>query len=240
MLNIIAHKNNLYNNKEFIDKTLYSQHHLQGVMLDVVMTKDQKILVFSSISANQTTLNTIQNSNVEGISYFDIFYLEDALKAFENTNFKIIINMVPLNEVTLIENYQQVVKDNERYTRVVYDILKRYPKLNLYVCSASYNLIYMIKQIVSNLKIGVILNVANSSYVDVDFYIFAPEMLERKILEEQLAIGKEVMIQMQNSDDMSKVTKFILQDYPNYTLMTQFQYITNHADLFYLMFNHSK
>ena len=48
-MKIIAHKSNLYNNKTFIE-TVNNLEGLTGVMLDVVMTKDKKVLVFSPIT----------------------------------------------------------------------------------------------------------------------------------------------------------------------------------------------
>ena len=63
-MQIIARKSNLYNNQEFIKEILQEIDAVQGIMLDVVMTKDKQVLVFSPVMSNQTTINTIQNSNL--------------------------------------------------------------------------------------------------------------------------------------------------------------------------------
>ena len=42
---IIAHKSNLYNNKNFVE-SVNQLEGLAGIMLDVVMTKDKQVLVF--------------------------------------------------------------------------------------------------------------------------------------------------------------------------------------------------
>ena len=76
-MKILAHKSNLYNNKNFIE-SVNKLEGLTGVMLDIVMTKDKKILVFSPVTANKITINTIQNNNLSELTYYDILTLDDA------------------------------------------------------------------------------------------------------------------------------------------------------------------
>ncbi len=238
MLQIIAHKSNLYNNREFMDIARNTRYEITGIMLDIIITKDKKVLVFSPVSTNQTTLNTIQNSDLNEISFLDVFLLEEALAMLHDSEHKIILNLLPLNEAVVIEQYQKIVRDNEEYIRLVKEVVDRYPQLHLYLCSSSYNLLYVLKRMITNFKVGVMLDVNNSNYVDVDFYVFTSDMLEKKILQQQIDIGKEVMIQMDNCDQMTKVVQFIVEDYPDLSFAEQFQYITNHSGLFSLMFNH--
>ena len=58
-MKIIAHKSNLYNNKTFIEG-INSIEGLTGIMLDIVMTRDKQVLVFSPVTTNKITINTIQ------------------------------------------------------------------------------------------------------------------------------------------------------------------------------------
>ena len=96
-MKIIAHKSNLYNNKTFIE-SVNNIEGLTGVMLDIVMTKDKQVLVFSPVTTNKITINTIQNNNLEELTYYDILTLDDAINMLNNFKGKIIINLLPLNE----------------------------------------------------------------------------------------------------------------------------------------------
>lgn len=226
---IIAHKSNLYNNKNFIE-AVNNLEGLTGVMLDIVMTKDKKVLVFSRVTTNKITINTIQNNNLSELLYYDILSLDEALTMLKDFKGKIILNLIPLNEALLIDDYQKVVADNLNYTEEVKKVVSKYPSLNIYVCSSSYNLLYQITKIFVNNKKGVILDENSGSYIDVDFYIFIPSMLNEKIMREQLSLNKEVMIIMEDADDITIVLEF-LED--NMTNKDNYQYITNHAKIFY-------
>ena len=226
---IIAHKSNLYNNKNFIE-AVNNLEGLTGVMLDIVMTKDKKVLVFSKVTTNKITINTIQNNNLSELQYYDILSLDDALMMLKDFKGKIILNLIPLNEALLIDDYQKVVADNLNYTEEVKKIIDRYLYLNIYICSSSYNLLYQITKIFINNQKGVILDENSGSYIDVDFYIFIPSMLNEKIMKEQLKLNKEVMIIMEDADDIAIVLGFLEK---NKTNKDNYQYITNHAKVFY-------
>ena len=203
-------------------------------MLDIVMTKDKKVLVFSRVTTNKITINTIQNNDLSELIYYDILTLEDALNMLKSFKGKIIINLLPLNEALLIEDYQKIVDNNLSYTEEVKKVTDKFPNLNIYVCSSSYNLLYQIIKIFTNRKKGVVLNEDSGSYIDVDFYIFIPSMLNEKIMAEQLDIGKEVMIIMEDADDISIVLSFLENNRSN---KENYQYITNHAKIFYYSVN---
>ena len=232
-MKIIAHKSNLYNNKTFIE-SVNSIEGLTGIMLDIVMTKDKKVLVFSPVTTNKITINTIQNNNLSELTYYDILTLDDALNMLNNFKGKIIINLLPLNEALLIEDYEKIVSNNLTYTEEVKKVTDRFPNLDIYVCSSSYNLLYQIIRVFLNRKKGVVLSEDSGSYIDVDFYIFIPSMLNEKIMSEQLSIGKEVMVKMEDADDISIVINFLEKNRKN---KENYQYITNHAKIFYYSVN---
>ena len=232
-MKILAHKSNLYNNKNFIE-SVNKLEGLTGVMLDIVMTKDKKILVFSPVTTNKITINTIQNNNLSELTYYDILTLDDALTMLSNFKRKIIINLLPLNEALLIEDYQKIISNNLSYIEEVKKVTDRFSDLDIYVCSSSYNLLYQVIRVFKSRKKGVVLNEDSGSYIDVDFYIFIPSMLNEKIMAEQLSIGKEVMIIMEDADDISIVLKFLENNKEN---KENYQYITNHAKIFYYSVN---
>ncbi len=235
-MQIIARKSNLYNNREFMERILQEIDAVQGIMLDVVMTKDKKILVFSPVTSNQTTINTIQNSDLAEISFLDVFLLEDALKMNLSGQQKFILNLLPLNEAVLIQNLPKMVEENQEYVRVVLDIIKQYPMLNISLCSPSYNLLYAMKRLITERKLGVVLDINNSTYIDVDFYIFSVEMLDQKIFQEQLALGKEVMLSLDSGDEITRFLFSIRDQKIPLELLEQIQYISSYPAILYMIF----
>lgn len=235
-MQIIARKSNLYNNREFMERILQEIDAVQGIMLDVVMTKDKKILVFSPVTSNQTTINTIQNSDLAEISFLDVFLLEDALKMNLSGQQKFILNLLPLNEAVLIQNLPKMVEENQEYVRVVLDIIKQYPMLNISLCSPSYNLLYAMKRLITERKLGVVLDINNSTYIDVDFYIFSVEMLDQKIFQEQLSLGKEVMLSLDSGDEITRFLFSIRDQKIPLELLEQIQYISSYPAILYMIF----
>ena len=235
-MQIIARKSNLYNKREFMERILQESDAVQGIMLDVVMTKAKKILVFSPVTSNQTTINTIQNSDLKEISFLDVFLLEDALKMNLSGQQKFILNLLPLNEAVLIQNLPKMVEENQEYVRVVLDIIKQYPMLNISLCSPSYNLLYAMKRLITERKLGVVLDINNSTYIDVDFYIFSVEMLDQKIFQEQLALGKEVMLSLDSGDEITRFLFSIRDQKIPLELLEQIQYISSYPAILYMIF----
>ena len=232
MSQVIAHKDNLYNTKKFIEEVMKNSQYLDGVFLDVTLTKDSKVLIFSPVSSNREDLDTIQNNNLVEIDFLDIFLLKEALDIFASQNFKIILNLLPLNEIVAASSYHTLVKDYEHYLEVVIDLLKKYQHLNIFISSPSYNLLYILKRKTKAYKLGVVLDINNVSYIDVDFYIFSPIMLREDILLEQLERQKEIMIRIKDCDDMSKVIQFLEEEDKTGVIKEKSKFITNHPCLF--------
>ena len=228
-MDIIAHKYNLYNSKDFI-LTLKKAKEIKGVMFDIVLTKDKKVLVFSMISANKKTIEIIQSNTMDELSDNNILTLDLVLEELNFFDYKVILNLIPLNEALLIEDYQKIVDDNLEYVRKVKDIVNKYNNLDIYLCSSSYNLLYQIIKFFPNNKKGVVLGEDSGSYIDLDFYIFVPLLLNRKIMDEQISLNKEVMIKIDDCDDLNLVLNFLEN---NKEVIDVYQYITNYPKIFY-------
>ena len=225
---LIFHKTNLYKVNDFIEY-INKLDKLTGIMLDIIMTKDKKILVFSKNVTNETMINRFQNSNFDEL-IDDIITLEKMLFMLKKFKGKIIINFIPLNEALLIEDYKTVILNNFNYVKAVKEITDKFPLLNIYLCSSNYNLMYQIIRVFTINKKGVILNKDSSSYIDVDFYIFPPNMLNEKIMAEQLSFNKEVMIIIEDLEGFVMVINFLDENVAN---KDNYQYIINSPRFFY-------
>ena len=59
------------------------------------------------------------------------------------------------------------------------------------------------KRKITNHNLGLIVDVDNPIYLDVDFYILKPIMLDEVIINQELDRGHEVMISVTSGDDLS-------------------------------------
>lgn len=80
------------------------------------------------------------------------------------------------------------------------------------------------------------MDINNSSYIDVDFYIFSIEMFDQNIFEEQLSLGKEVMLSLDSGDEMTRFLFYVRDQEVPLELLWQIQYISSYPALLYTLF----
>lgn len=240
-MKIISHKNINYNYDSFINSTV-NNPIIDGILLDILMTEDKRILVYNTNENYADNINTIQSSTYQTIKDFDVIPLEEVLSKFNNSNQKIILNLLPIISNTLSsDTFQNVNKLNEDYVLTVKSAIEKFPLLNFYLCSAYDNLVYQIKRITSNKKIGFVINNLSTTYIDVDFYIFTVNVLNEQIINQQLSMNKEVMIHIMGCNDMNVIMKEIqkrsMLDTINMALLRSIYFISNYPELFWKLFN---
>ena len=96
-LKILANKTDLYNNIDFLKKSVKMESPLEGVGFNIAITKDNKFVVFSPVSDNQTTIQTIANKNLNELKSLDLLTLDYILNIYkaEKYRFKIFLNLIP-------------------------------------------------------------------------------------------------------------------------------------------------
>ena len=240
-MRLVSHKNIKYDYYTFLRETV-NNPILTGVSFDILMTKDKKILLYTPNENYTSTISALQSSTYENLKNTDIISLEEALIRFKNSNQKIILNLLPIISNTLTsDNYTDVNRINTEYIMTVKSVLDKFPLLEFYLCSAYDSLIYQIKRLNSNHKVGFIITNLSTSYIDVDFYVFTVNVLNERIINQQLSFNKEVMIYILNCDDMNTVTKGIMQRAMNNTLnqkaLNEVYFINNYPELFWKLFN---
>jgi len=238
---IISHKNIKYDYDAFFTATI-NNPIIDGVAFDILMTKDKKVLIYTPSENHISTIDTIQKSTYMNLKNSDIISLEEVLTKFTNSNKKIILNLLPIISNTLTsDNYIDVNKLNQEYVITVKKIIDKFPTLEFYLCSAYDNLVQQIRLINPTKKIGYIINNLSTSYIDVDFYVFTVNVLDEKIINQQLSFNKEVMIYILNCDDittvMKGISKRIMSGTINKIALNEIYFINNYPELFWKLIN---
>lgn len=239
-MKIISHKNIINDYSIFI--TTINNPIIDGILFDIWMTKDKRILVFTPKENYTNSIENIQISTYQNSKDFDIIPLEEILLKINKSNKKIILNLLPIISNTIYNStLQNVNKLNEDYVFAVKSIIEKFPSINFYLCSAYDNLVYQLKQITPNKRIGFIINNLSTTYIDVDFYIFTVNVLNEQIINQQLSLNKEVMIYIINCTDMNTIIKNIKKlntlGNINISSLNEVYFISDYPELFWNLFN---
>lgn len=241
LMKIISHKNITSDYNTFIISTV-SNPVIDGVLFDILMTKDKRILIFTSSENYADSIENIQGTAYQNIKGFDTIPLEVVLPKFIKSNQKIILNLLPIiSNPFANDTFQSINKLNEDYVFAVKSIVEKFPSINFYLCSAYDNLVYQIKRITPNKKIGFVINNLSTTYIDVDFYIFTVNILNEQIINQQLSLDKEVMIYITNCTDMNTIMKDNKKRSTlgtiNIPSLNKVYFISNYPELFWKLFN---
>ena len=110
--------------------------------------------------------------------------------------------------------------------------------MDLSFCTSNQPLLQFVKRIIVNKKKGLIIVQEDLNYLDVDFYIISPTMLDVLIINQELNRGKEIMISSFTNNDMSIIYDYFIK---NPTILkrqifNKLTFISSYPDLFYQIF----
>lgn len=240
-MRIIAHKNMQQDYVMFLNNSI-NNPRIEGINLDILMTKDKQIVVYTPNENLISTIESIQSNLYENLNTSEAPLLENVLNKISNNKKKIIINLLPI--ITPPKNEEElfsITRLNEEYVSRFNQIIDKFKLEDLYVCSAYDNLVFQIRKLKRNYKVGLIVSNLSSNYIDVDFYIFTINMINRTIINQQLLYNKEVMLYILNCNDMDRAMKEFYKD----TIFTnsmqiafnKIYFINNYPDIFWQLFN---
>lgn len=241
-LRILANKTNLYNNTDFLQKTSKSPQYLEGVGFSIAITKDNKFVVFSPVTDNQATIQTITSKNLEELKHLDLLTLDDALLFYKerNSKLKIFLNLLPSTiPITSEEGLEALKNINENYVSYLLETLTSYQSLNLYIGSSNVSLIQLLKKENISWKLGVVLFGGNMNYIDVDFYLFGTGLLNDEIFKQQLDLKKEVMLYLGTASDLSTTYEFFRGEKSTalaQSIFDELLFLNDYPDIFYKIF----
>lgn len=240
-MKIISHKNIKYNFDNFLNSTI-NNSVIDGVLFDIIMTKDKKILIYTTSNNDISNIDYIQNNNYSYLKNIDVLPLEVFLQKFVGSSKKIILNLLPIvANLPSTDNIQNSNQLNQNYVLSVQQVIEKFPTLEFYLCSAYDNLVYQLKNIDFNNKIGFMITNLSTSYIDVDFYIFTINVVDEIIINQQLSLQKEVMLYLTDCNDMSILMKDIEKRSKTNTINASYlndvYFISDYPELFWKLFS---
>lgn len=242
-MRILANKTDLYNNIDFLQKSTEENKNLDGVGFNVAITKDNQFVIFSPVSNNQTTIQTITSKNLKELESLDLLTLNDTLSFYQGkkSKLKIFLNLLPSTiPITSEESLMTLKNINENYAKYLLEILRPYQNLNLYLGSVNASLIQLLKVENSSWKLGIVLFGGNMNYIDTDFYVFGTGLLSDEIFSQQLELNKEVMLYLGNANDLSVTYEFFKGEKSTalaHSIFEKILFLNDYPDLFFKLFS---
>lgn len=242
-MRILVNKTDLYNNAEFLKKTSQKIKYLEGVGFNIAITKDNQFVVFSPVSNNQATIQTISNKNLKELTYLDLLTLKDVLTFYQQreSQNKIFLNLLPSAIPIASEESLETIKNiNNNYTKYLLETLKPYENLNLYLGSVNASLMQLLKSENIPWKKGIVLFGGNLNYIDVDFYVFGTELLSGEIFNQQLKLNKEVILYLGDANDLSIAYEFFRGEKATALANSIFDdilFLNDYPELFFKLFS---
>ena len=237
-MKIITYKNNLITYEDFLKNTM-KYDYVDGLIIPIIMTKDKTIIVFDDQITGIARTEILQSNTFNELQNSTIIKLEEFLTKISFFKKRIIINIYPLYQALLSnENIQYINEQNKEYITLIEEIIKNFPSLDISLCTFNQSLLQFIKRIITNKKKGLILSQKDLNYMDVDFYIISPTMLDALIINEELNQGKEIMISSFTSNDMAIINDYFYKN-PSpikKSIINKLTFVSAYPDLFYQLF----
>lgn len=237
-MKILAHGTNLYNPSDY-DNMIQANPNILGLSLDITMTKDNKIVIYSVAPNDALTLEAIQNNTLNQLNNYQLVTLDRVLSHYQNRQKKIFLHLLPFTVPILQEDtLLYIQRQNVVYIEELRKVVEKYPQMEIYISSLNHALIHRMKQVLSGIKIGVTLEGSNLTYIDVDFYEFPTTMLDYSIMKQQLQLKKGVVILLRDCNDITIIinsfTKYkqLIDDY----FFNQLYFNTNYPQILSLVF----
>ena len=178
--------------------------YFDGISVDITMTKDGYIILYSYDIENAVSLNSVQSTTLSNIQTISVGTLEAFLNATKNYPKKIVLHLLPILTPSLNDDNIEILNSVCAYfVNQVYHIIRKFPNLKIELATSSGRLLYYMKQAKRNEKLGLIIRSDDLNYQDVDFYVFSAEMFDLQLMNQQLARGKEIMMYLIHSNEIA-------------------------------------
>lgn len=237
-MRIIAQKNNALNTSDFLSKSL-SNDYIDGMSFNVTYTKDNKIVIFNSISISGAITNTINTSTLGELQGYEVILLDDVLRNLSKNPVKkdIYLNLAPLNTgIINDDNINEVTMMLNEYIDKIKEIIYNYKNLIINLHSINRNIVELLKQKLSNNKIGFTVTGNDLNFIDVDYYILIANTQNDAVIDMLLKNNKEVIIYVYSDYYISylydhylgeKSTPYLQETFNKIAIMTNYPEIIN-------------
>lgn len=207
-MKVFSLKNNRYNNSNFIAK-VYHDPKVEGLVLDVIMTRDNRIIVFPEATTTTVGLESVQKKTLKEIKDSEIELLETYLKELIDFKKRIILNIIPMEQPILTDyTAETIYKQNEFYINQILEIVTRYKECVVSMISISPALLTILKSKKLDYNLGWVILSENTNYIDLGMYIFISSMLDATVLMQQLDNKKEIFVYAVDAYSIDNVLNF--------------------------------
>lgn len=202
MLNI-AHKNKSLTVYEFLNKSLNNEY-IDGINIDVVMTRDERVVYFTSVNTTTTEISQIQENNYSTIKQEQFLTLKELLEYIKDSEKSILINILSvynLNEY----NLKEINRKNKQFIVNILKDIELYSNKKFYLYSENNAIVKLLQSIKikrKNIVMGLSVSEQNLNFQDVDFYVIRPNMISQEIIDVLFNREKEVMVNLIDNNDL--------------------------------------
>ncbi len=210
-MNLIIQKSIKYNIQEFFNNVV-NLEFIDGISLNVGVTKDDKIVIFNLTSGNDELVKSIFSNTYNQLKNLEMVMLDDVLSYLNNTNYKgkVMLNIIPLEHKCVTEEETKALMEKiNLFLDNLEAMLKGKENLDLFIHSASRNLVTLFKNKGLKAKIGFAVTTTDLNYIDVEYYVFAYEMINLILIKQEVNLNKEVFLYLGSAYEMSSIFDYL-------------------------------
>ncbi|MDD6224236.1 MAG: hypothetical protein PUB18_04465 [bacterium] len=192
-------KNSPKNTKDSVLLALESSR-VDGVLLNVQMTKDNKLVVaidnrlyHCSISENNY-IDLMKYNLGSKVKKHTVILLEEVLKLYQNSSQKLIL------EISLCNNPKELVEQ-------LAFLLNQYQPVNSYITTPLKEIVIYAQNSLKNSKVGASILNQNSDLwnLDLDFYIVNPNSLNTREIAKNVKDQKIIMLELMSRRQVNEI-----------------------------------
>ena len=213
-MNLIIQKSIKYNIQDFFN-TVINLDFVDGISLNVGVTKDDKIVIFNLSSGNDELVKSIYSNTYNELKNLEMIMLDDVLSYLSKINYKgrVMLNIIPLEHKCITEDETKALMEKIKlFLNNLENILKDKTNLDMFIHSTSRNLVTLLKNKGLKIKIGFAVTTTDLNYIDVEYYVFAYEMINLILIKQEIDLKKEVFLYLGSAYEISSIYDYLRGD----------------------------
>lgn len=237
-MKIIAQQTNYLNTYDFWNNII-KKDYIHGMSINIALTKDNQILTYNITDNDSSIINTIENSTLNQLNNYETQLLDDTLNSLNNLNITkdIYVNIAPFRIGVLTnENIKEVTDRINLYIDKIKEIINKYPTLTINLHTNNRNILTILKQKITNHRIGYVIHNQDLNFIDVDYYLITMNAFDDIIIDLLLKENKEVLLYINSNYDIyyiynhyigEKSTTYLQQIFKKLKIISNYPEIIN-------------
>ena len=213
-MKLIIQKSIKYNMQDFFNKVI-DLDFVDGISMNVGVTKDNEIVIFNLSSGNDELVKSIYSNTYKELKNLELVTLEEVLNYLNKINYKgrVMLNIIPLEHKCITEEETKALMEKiKQFINNLESLLKDKTNLDMYLHSTSRNLITLLKNKGLKAKIGFAVTTTDLNYIDTDYYVFAYEMINLILIKQEIDLKKDVYLYLGSAYEMSSIFDYLRGD----------------------------